>query len=102
MRTPRVVFFPPHFRLHLHFPQGVEDLQVQMLITYLRVETFDEAVLPGTTRVDVQRVRAAFRKPLLQHLRDEFRAVITADKCGVPYVSKRSAKIQIRSFDVIL
>ncbi len=76
----RVVFPAPHLRLHLRLAQSQEYLHVQTLVAHLRIETLDETVLPGTARVDMQRVRAALMEPVFQLLRDEFRAIVRADK----------------------
>lgn len=50
-----VVVLTPTLNEHLCFPQRVEDLAVEQLVTQLAVEALDLPVLPLTPGLDVQR-----------------------------------------------
>ncbi len=46
------------------------------------METLNVATLPRATWIDIQRFDLVFLQPLLDFLRDKFRAIITADVLG--------------------
>src|SRR5271170_5289659 len=71
-----VVFHAPFFDHDLRLLQRVKNLSVQAFIPQLPVEAFAVAVLPRTSRFDVQRSRTHLRQPLPQLLRHELRAVV--------------------------
>ena len=55
MRSKPVVFSPPYFYKDLRFPQCVEDLSVQELVSELPVKRFNVAILPRAARFNVHR-----------------------------------------------
>ena len=63
-----------------------------MLVAHLRVETLDKPVLPGTARINMQRVRSPFRQPAFQFLGDEFRTIVLTDKCWIAILVEKIGK----------
>ncbi len=63
---------------HHCFGQCVEDLAVQELVPQLAVEALVVAVLPGTTRLDEQRLYTEPGQPLSNQLRRELWPVVRA------------------------
>ncbi len=74
-----VVVPAPPLQHDLGFAQRVEDLAVQQLVPQLAVEALVVAVLPGTARLDEERLHAHLRQPLPHRLGREFRPVVRAD-----------------------
>jgi hypothetical protein len=66
VRPLRVVYHPPFLDHYLRLLQRVENFSVQALIPQFPVETLAVAVLPRTSRFDVQRPGAHFGRPFPQ------------------------------------
>src|SRR5271154_6017773 len=79
MRPLRVVFHAPLFDHDLRLLQRIEDFPVQAFIPQLSVEALAVAVLPRTSRLDVQRPGTNLCQPLPELLRHELGAVVRAD-----------------------
>src|SRR5688572_14425714 len=79
VRSDRIVFSSPSFDEHLRFPERVEDLAIQKLVTELAVERLDVAVLPRTARLDVKRLHVDPSQPLPNLRRGELGAVVGTD-----------------------
>jgi len=56
-----------------------EPLHVQALVAQLTVKTLCRAVLPGLAWVDQRCLDALIHNPLQQGMRDEFRAIVSAE-----------------------
>ena len=78
MRAHAVVVLAPALDQHSCLGDRVEDLAVQQLVTQLAVEALHVAVLPGTARLDVERLHADFPEPCPHRLRGEFASVVAA------------------------
>src|SRR5579863_6972335 len=76
MRPNRVVVHSPLLDHHLGLLQRIEDLALQAFILQLAVEALTVSVLPGTTGLDVQRLRAHRRQPLPQFSRNELCTIV--------------------------
>ena len=76
MRAYTVVVLTPTLDQHLRLQQRVEDLAIQKLITQLAVEGLHVAVLPRTTRLDVQRLDIQPCQPAPHSIGRELRSVI--------------------------
>ncbi len=74
-----VVVPPPPLDEHLRLEECVEDLPLQQFVTERAIEALDVAVLPGRTRLDVQRLYSDTPKPLPNSLCRELAAVVAAD-----------------------
>jgi len=61
---------------HPAFPQGVEHLPTEAFPAELVVEALHVAVLPGTTRIDVERLDLRLLQPVSQEVGDKLRSVI--------------------------
>ena len=66
------------------FAEGVYEFPVQALGPEPAVEAFHIAVLPGTSRVDVEGLDFVSGQALLDGLGDELGAVVGADVLGRP------------------
>src|SRR3989440_12881346 len=82
MRPHGVVVTTPAFDDDLRFPQRVEDLAIEQLVTQPGIKTLDEPVLPWTARRDVGGVCSDGTDPLLHRLGNELRAIIGTDMPG--------------------
>ena len=76
VRTNGVVLPTPTLNQDLGFQQGIKDLSVQQFITQLAVETLHVAVLPGTARLNEQRLHTHFGEPLPHAPRRKLRTVV--------------------------
>src|SRR5271163_3725613 len=79
MGPPGVVFHPPLLDHDLCLLQRVKDLSIQAFIPQLPIEALAVTVLPGTTRLDIQRSRSHVPQPLPKFLGDELRTVVGPD-----------------------
>ena len=84
-------------RHHLGLLQRIEDLAIQAFISQLAVEAFTVPVLPGTARLDVQRLRAHRRQPLPQSSAMNSGPLSERMCSGIPCTSITSASVSIRS-----
>ena len=62
----------------LRLGQRPEHFPVEALVAQAAVEALNEAVLPGTTRIDVDGLDLLFCQPALHLLGDELRTVVAA------------------------
>src|SRR5271168_1083995 len=76
VRPLRVVFHAPLLDHYLCLLQRVENFPVQAFIPQFSVEALAVAVLPRTSRLDVQRPGAHFAQPGPQLLRHELRTIV--------------------------
>ena len=82
MRSFRIVVLSPVFNNNACFAQIQEPFSIQAFIAEATVETFDVAVLPRTTQIDIQRLDLSFSEPVLDFLGDKFGPIIAADVLG--------------------
>jgi hypothetical protein len=61
------------------FGDGKEDFLVKALVSKAAMETFNESVLPGTARLNIQRLDVGSMTPILNDVGDKFRAIIRAN-----------------------
>jgi hypothetical protein len=61
---------------------GLQDRPIQTFVVPGPVEALPVPVLPGTSRVDVERYHLVLRQPTPHRQRDELRPTITADELG--------------------
>lgn len=85
MRTLAVVVGSPVFQKHVDLSETSKHFPVQKLVTQFAIHAFDEAVLPGTARLDILDPGACLLQPLPQGFGDKFRAVVAAQKSRTPY-----------------
>ena len=76
VRPHRVVLPSPSLDQDLGLRQRVEDLAVEQFVAQLPVERFHIPVLPGTPRLDKQRLYRQRREPPPDEDRRELRPVI--------------------------
>src|SRR5437762_9614385 len=79
MRPNHIVVTTPAFDDDLRFPQRVEDLAIEQLVTQPGIKTLAEPVLPRTARRDVGGLCSDGADPLLHRLGNELRAIIGTD-----------------------
>ena len=79
MRSDGIVVASPVLDQHLRLSQRREDLAVEKLVPQLRVQALAVAVLPWTSRFDVERLDADPTEPVSHVDRDELRAVVGAN-----------------------
>src|SRR5271156_1271487 len=79
VRPPCVVLHSPLLDHDLCLLQRVKDLSIQAFIPQLPIEALAVTVLPGTTRLDIQRSRSHVPQPLPKFLGDELRTVVGPD-----------------------
>ena len=75
---------PPAFDQDLGFLQRVEELSVQKLIPELPIERLHVTVLPGTPRLDGERLHTELAKPVPHRRRRKLRTVVRADVVWQP------------------
>ena len=68
MWSYRVVFSPPGFCHNPRLENRIEDLPVQEFVSQLAVEGFDIPVLPGTSRLDEERLHSQALQPATEDL----------------------------------
>ena len=76
MRSDGVVVLSPLLDDDLGFLEAVEDLTVQQLVAQLSVKGFVVAILPGTSRLDVQGFGPYLRQPVAHDLGGHLRTVV--------------------------
>src|SRR5271168_258676 len=76
VRALRVVFHAPLLDHYLCLLQRVENFPVQAFIPQFSVEALAVAVLPRTSRLDVQRPGTHLAQPFPQFLRHELRTIV--------------------------
>ena len=79
MRSDGIVVTSPVLDQDFRLTQRREDLAVEKLVSQLRVQALAVAVLPWTSRFDVERLDADPAEPVTNVARDELRAVIGAN-----------------------
>ncbi len=79
MRAHAIVMAPPGFNEDLCLSERREDLNVQELVSELRVQALAVAILPRTARLDVERLDADAAEPAAHVLGDELRSVIRSN-----------------------
>ena len=84
VRPKRVVLFSPPFDQGLRFPQRVEDLSLEQLVSQLSVERLDVTVLPGASRLDEESFDVQSLEPIANGFSCEFRSVVGADVLRSP------------------
>ena len=62
------------------FGDRKEDFLVQALVSKAAMETFNKSVLPGTARLNIQRMDLGGKTPILNDMGDKFRAIVRANK----------------------
>ena len=62
------------------FGDRKEDFLVQALVSKAAMETFNKSVLPGTARLNIQRLDLGGKTPILNDMGDKFRAIVRANK----------------------
>ena len=82
MRSFRIVVLSPVFNNNACFAQIQEPFSIQAFIAEATVETFDVAVLPRTTWIDIYSLDLIFSEPVLDFLGDKFRSIIASDVLG--------------------
>src|SRR5437879_10092488 len=100
MRPHGVVVTTPAFDDDLRFPQRVEDLAIEQLVTQPGIKTLDEPVLPWTARRDVGGVCSDGTDPLLHRLGNELRAISERTCPGTPRRMNRSESTSMTSVDL--
>jgi hypothetical protein len=61
------------------FGDGKEDFLIQALVSKSTMETFNEWILPGTARLNIQRLHVGGMTPILNDMCDKFRSIIRAN-----------------------
>lgn len=84
MRSNAIVVLAPLLDHDLDFPQRVEDLAVQQLVTQLAIERLAVAILPRAALRDVKRRRAHATEPPAQLLGHHLGPVVAASVLGHP------------------
>src|ERR1019366_5677478 len=79
VRPSGVVLLPPPFDNHFCFPKVIEYFSIQQIVSELTVETLVVAVLPRTSRLNVERLYAKLRQPVLDLFRHELRPIVRTD-----------------------
>jgi hypothetical protein len=102
VRPPVVVIVLPSRRELPRRGQTLELFGGQELIPQPAVKALDVAVLPGTARLDVERLDADLAKPLTQGVSDKLRAVVAAMHFGTPRIARSPASVSITSSLVML
>ena len=80
--------------------EGPELLPVQAFVPEAPVERLDEAVLPGTGRLDVDRLDLLLGQPPLEFFGDKLRTVVRADELGAPCCALADFTSEITSPDL--
>jgi len=80
MRPDVVVIVTPITKHHPPFTQGVDHFPIQTLGPEPAIEALGITVLPGATRINVDRADIVVLKPLLDDPGNKLRAVVTADE----------------------
>lgn len=84
MEPGRVVVLAEGFNDHPGLGQGPALLPVEAFVAGATVEAFDEAVIPGTGRGDVDGLDVLLCQSALEVMGDKLRAVVGTDKFQVP------------------
>src|SRR5512137_955349 len=92
MRPDIIVFQAPPFNEHLSLFQGIEDLTVEPLIPQLAVETLNEAILPGASRLDIQGLNPDAAQPVSNRFGRKLRAVVRTDVLRNAMPDKKSCQ----------
>jgi hypothetical protein len=79
VRADGVVDLPPATDEHLRFKEGVEDFEVQQLVSQFAVEALHVAVIPWRSRLDGERLHPDPLEPFANPLGGELAAVVAAD-----------------------
>jgi hypothetical protein len=74
-----VILSTPVIDNHPSFSERPQLFAVQAFFTQTCVEAFDDAILPWTTRIDVERFDLILSQPLTQGTFNELRAIVAAD-----------------------
>lgn len=74
-----VILVPPLVDDCSGFGQAAEDFAVEALVSELVVKALDVTVLPGGTRLDVERLDLVLLEPVLDDIRNELRSVVAAN-----------------------
>jgi len=74
-----VILSTPVLDNHPSFSERPQLFAVQAFFTRTCVDAFDDAILPWTTRIDVERFDLILSQPLTQVTFNELRAIVAAD-----------------------
>src|SRR5690606_40109564 len=74
-----IVLLAPGFGDLLGIPHAGKQPAVETFRPQLAVETLNKAVLPWAPRTDIQGLAMLLHQPVLNHMRDELRAVVAAE-----------------------
>jgi hypothetical protein len=87
MRTRVIVVMPVVFHHDTGFAQGPDLLPVEAFVPEPAVEAFHEPVLPGASRIDIDRLDLVLGQPTPDFVGDELRAVVAAQvlRCAVGF-----------------
>jgi hypothetical protein len=58
------------------FGDGKEVFLIQAFVPKATMETFNKSILPGTARLNIQRLHVGSKTPTLNDVCDKFRAII--------------------------
>lgn len=79
-----VAISPPVVKYHARSAQCLEQFAIQAIGSKSPVKTLAVAVLPRSSGIDVKAPDPVILQPLLDHIGDELRAIVTPDIRGRP------------------
>ena len=88
MWSDGIVVTTPRFNDHLCFEQSVEHFALQQFVAQFAIEALVIAVLPGTARLDIERLNANAAEPTPNRPSRELAAIVRANMIGGSMLDK--------------